>query len=201
MVLIIGLAGQAPSRRSRLSSNVRQQIASPWCSPALLGRQSPPNAKCLPCSAPWRFASTMVPFLSGLAALALAVQSQGASRATFVSTRSPAKPRLGACASSEWSHLGEAACSKFTPRLGCPQRGRISGRRRAWCSRAVSWRISASAVAAQGIACLAAALACTKHCCLTLRSSGTATGKALGPRGSHCHHPPRGPSAFPASAP
>ena len=30
---------------------------------------------------------------------------------------------------------------------------------------------------------------------------GTATGKALGPRGAHCHHSPRGPSAFPASAP
>ncbi len=30
---------------------------------------------------------------------------------------------------------------------------------------------------------------------------GTATGKALGPRGAHCHHSPRGPSTFPASAP
>jgi len=29
----------------------------------------------------------------------------------------------------------------------------------------------------------------------------TATGKALGPRASQCHHPSRGPSAFPASAP
>jgi len=29
----------------------------------------------------------------------------------------------------------------------------------------------------------------------------TAPGKALGPRGAHCHHSPRGPSAFPASAP
>ena len=36
---------------------------------------------------------------------------------------------------------------------------------------------------------------------LTLRSSGTATGKALGPRTGQCHHPARGPSAFPASAP
>jgi hypothetical protein len=25
----------------------------------------------------------------------------------------------------------------------------------------------------------------------------TSTGKALGPRGAHCHHSPRGPSAFP----
>ena len=30
---------------------------------------------------------------------------------------------------------------------------------------------------------------------------GTATGKALGPRTGQCHHPSRGPSAFPASAP
>ena len=30
---------------------------------------------------------------------------------------------------------------------------------------------------------------------------GTATGKALGPRAGQCHHPSRGPSAFPASAP
>ena len=30
---------------------------------------------------------------------------------------------------------------------------------------------------------------------------GTATGKALGPRTDQCHHPSRGPSAFPASAP
>ncbi len=29
----------------------------------------------------------------------------------------------------------------------------------------------------------------------------TATGKPLGPRASQCHHPSRGPSAFPASAP
>ena len=29
----------------------------------------------------------------------------------------------------------------------------------------------------------------------------TVTGKALGPRGARCHHPPRGPSAFPAPAP
>lgn len=29
----------------------------------------------------------------------------------------------------------------------------------------------------------------------------TCTGLALGPRGSHCHHPHRGPSAIPASAP
>ena len=29
----------------------------------------------------------------------------------------------------------------------------------------------------------------------------TATGKALGPRTGQCHHPSRGPSAFPASAP
>ena len=29
---------------------------------------------------------------------------------------------------------------------------------------------------------------------------GTATGKALGPRAGQCHHPSRGPSAFPASA-
>jgi len=28
----------------------------------------------------------------------------------------------------------------------------------------------------------------------------TATGKALGPRASQCHHPSRGPSALPASA-
>ena len=114
----------------------------------------------------------MAPLLSGLAALALTVQSQGASRATYVCTRSPAKPRVGACASSEWSRHGVAACSKFTPRFGCPQRWRIGVRWRAWCSRAVSWRFSASAVAAQVIACLATALACTKHCCLTLRSWG-----------------------------
>ena len=30
---------------------------------------------------------------------------------------------------------------------------------------------------------------------------GAATGKALGPRTGQCHHPLRGPSAFPASAP
>ena len=30
---------------------------------------------------------------------------------------------------------------------------------------------------------------------------GTATGKALGPRAVVVHHPSRGPSAFPASAP
>jgi hypothetical protein len=30
---------------------------------------------------------------------------------------------------------------------------------------------------------------------------GTATGKPLGPRSGQCHHPLRGPSAFPAAAP
>ncbi len=35
VVLIIGLAGQAPSRRQPLSSNVRQQVAALGCSPAL----------------------------------------------------------------------------------------------------------------------------------------------------------------------
>jgi len=29
----------------------------------------------------------------------------------------------------------------------------------------------------------------------------TSTGMALGPRSARCHHPPRGPSAIPASAP
>jgi hypothetical protein len=39
------------------------------------------------------------------------------------------------------------------------------------------------------------------QCALTLRWSGTSTGMALGPRGARCHHPPRGPSAIPVSAP
>jgi hypothetical protein len=38
-------------------------------------------------------------------------------------------------------------------------------------------------------------------CCLTLRSRGTSAGKPLGPRTAQCHHPLRGPSAFPATAP
>lgn len=36
---------------------------------------------------------------------------------------------------------------------------------------------------------------------LTLRRRRTSTGKALGPRGGVVHHPPCGPSVFPASAP
>jgi hypothetical protein len=28
----------------------------------------------------------------------------------------------------------------------------------------------------------------------------TSTGKSLGPRGAHCHHSPRGPSALPAGS-
>ena len=39
------------------------------------------------------------------------------------------------------------------------------------------------------------------QCCLTLRWSGTSTGMALGPRAVVVHHPSRGPSATPASAP
>ncbi len=37
--------------------------------------------------------------------------------------------------------------------------------------------------------------------CLTGHSSGTSTGMALGPRAVVVHHPSRGPSAIPASAP
>ncbi len=49
--------------------------------------------------------------------------------------------------------------------------------------------------------CHAAALPGTKTLLPNPSLVGTATGKALGPRGRRSYHRPRGPSAFPAPAP
>ena len=115
--------GTWPARRSGLSSASRAK-RHPGVGPSAqtlgsrlqrlgarqrsLRRQSPPNTKCPPCSVPWRSSSTVAPIPSGLAALPLAVQSPGASRASPVQARSPVALGCSACTSCcalKWSSL------------------------------------------------------------------------------------------------
>jgi hypothetical protein len=83
--------------------------------------------------------------------------------------------------------------------------------RSASIARSVSFRRSAASSRAEGhgrVCCssrpMVVALACLRPAGRAVRPNPslerTPTGKALGPRGGQCHHPPRGPSAFPAGA-
>ncbi len=177
MVHIIGLAAQAPTRGGRLSSNVRPR--------------------------------------SALAVRAIAVVPPGA-----LPNLGPRAPRRSAATANSdelclrsrplgWRVARTCACTRQPPLSACQ-----------WCLRPRKTVPSASAVQAQvvresGINSAAQALATTpskrwrqrQRCArhqgrgLTGRSRGTSAGKALGPRSARCHHAPRGPSAFPATAP
>jgi len=165
------------------------------------GRQSPPNTKCPSSSAPWQFSSTT--------GLSLWLAGQGACSFGSVSGRFAGGNVFTRCA---------AGCSprrwRISPRLrpvlaalhATPGRRACSGRGAPACNGrfgAGGGRSSHRSFSGR----------CSSHCLLGSTPGshrrllpnpslvGTATGKALGPRTGQCHHPSRGPSAFPASAP
>ncbi len=132
-----------------------------------------PNAKCPPSSSPWWFSPTT--------GLSLWLGGQGACRSGSVSGRFAGgnvftRPRVGDLSSVGSSALACNWCSRALPSI--PGRRAVAqarARLQAAASSAlvaVAPRIGASAIAAQVIACSAAALAPAKSCCLTLRSWG-----------------------------
>ena len=165
------------------------------------GRQSPPNTKCPSSSAPWQFSSTT--------GLSLWLAGQGACSFGSVSGRFAGGSVFTRCA---------AGCSlqrwRISPRLrpvlaalhASPSRRACSGRGASACNGrfgACGGRSSHRSFSARGSSCRSPGSSFGFHQGLLPNPSlvGTATGKALGPRTGQCHHPLRGPSAFPASAP
>ena len=165
------------------------------------GRQSPPNTKCPSSSAPWQFSSTT--------GLSLWLAGQGACNFGSVSGRFAGGSVFTRCA---------AGCSlqrwRISPRLrpvlaalhATPSRRASSGRGASACNGrfgAGGGRSSHRSFSARGSSFRSPGSSPGFHQGLLPNPSlvGTATGKALGPRTGQCHHPLRGPSAFPASAP
>jgi len=173
------------------------------CSPAPLGRRSPPNTEYLACLARWRFASATAQFRSAVAPKVLAHlrQSQGASRVTESSIRAPLAGRSSARAS------GLACARRSRPSPATPSRrpvARARARQRAMAGSVrllVARHTGASAVAVQVCVCRVAALPGTKRCCLTLRWSGRPPASQLGREALAVYHPPRGQAGLPAPAP
>jgi hypothetical protein len=137
------------------------------------GRQSPPNTECPSSSALWQFSSTTGSslWLAGQGAC-----SYGSASGRFAGGNVFTRPRVGGLSSVGSSVRVCNWCSRALPAI--PSR-RAAAQARARLQAAASSapvvvapRIGASAVAAQVIACSAAALAPAKGCCLTLRSWG-----------------------------
>ena len=199
--VIIRRAGQAPSRRQPLSSNVRQQLAAPWCSPALLGAAVA--------------AEHQMPSLLG--ALAVRVNDGAAS---FW----PCRPGAHRAVSGRFagnvclhSESGETQGRRLrVQRVVAPWRGRLQqvhAKVRLPATLAHRRALASMVLSGGQLALQRFSRRCSSHRLSGNRTGlhqtllpnpslvGTATGKALGPRGRRSYHRPRGPSAFPASAP
>jgi hypothetical protein len=103
------------------------------------------------------------------------------------------------CLSMLWlqSVRGAAATRKALPMFTAGDGGGVSGT----CSTSSRWRTSGQNCKAMPVCFALSHRLGSPRAVLPNRSlEWTATGKALGPRASQCHHPSRGPSAFPASA-
>ena len=104
------------------------------------------------------------------------------------------------CSSLRWfqSVPGAAATRKALPSFTAGDGGGLSS----VCSTSPSWRIGGQWRKPMPRCFALSPRLGSPRAVLPNRSlEWTATGKALGPRASQCHHPSRGPSAFPASAP
>ncbi len=185
MVLIIGLAGQAPYRRSRLSSNVRQHGQATMALATTAEVQMP-----------------LQPRLAGQSQQAKRRRSRftrgaSASRSSSQALAVPPCPALEPLLRSV-SSLGRLAAAV----RACAHRswgGTPSHQR--WLGFAPAARLRS---VPKPLGFLASPLACHR-CVLSVLPNPslepTRTGMALGPRASRSYHPSRGPSATPALAP
>ena len=202
MWYIIHPAGQAPHRRSRLSSIVRQKVAALGCSPAPLGgsRRRMPSAL-LPRRHGGSRQQRACPACFAVKAFAALARSQGASRVAVSSLGVPlaARSSVGAsglgCNSRSRALAAVAgrsaaaqACARRQPNAGSASSGCRSQRRR-FSPRRSSHRLPGGSCALH------------RGCCLTLRSSGRPPASRLGREALSVYHAPRGQAAFPASAP
>ena len=138
LTVIIRLAGQAPSRRQPLSSNVRQQVAALGCSPSPLGgsRRRIPNALLPRRSGSSRQQRARLSGLRGKALAAMA-QPQGASRVAMSSLglALAASPALALRSASATGAHGR--CPQFQVVGQLRKRGRVCKQRqvqRRWWS-------------------------------------------------------------------
>jgi hypothetical protein len=159
-------------------------------SPSPLRRQSLPSTKCRSCQRSW------------------SLGTDGAALLKLHGKRAKA-PVVGRCFAA--ANLCHSNLSRFRPvtwaawrRLFVP----AFGARGQGCKRSAGSSPSPEASSARGpshkpLGCQRSGAGSVRHqeCWLTLHSSGTSTGLALGPRTGQCHHPLRGPSAIPVPAP
>ena len=171
LAVIIRLAGQAPSRRQPLSSNVRQHTEAMRALASAAGRQSPPKTECLrPLSlAPvrtMRRGPAQAPQLArlrsggGLGAAATSLCFSNRCRKVSQLGRLPA----AGCAFGQrsWSGRKQHLLFQLPHRRACAQSSSQG--------RSISLRFRS---------------VLHEQCCLTLRSRRTSTGMALGPRAAH----------------
>ena len=104
------------------------------------------------------------------------------------------------CSSLRWfqSVPGAAATRKALPSFTAGDGGGLSS----VCSSSPRWRISSQKYKAMPVCLALSHRLGSPRAVLPNRSlEWTRTGLALGPRGAHCHHSPRGPSTIPPLAP
>ena len=191
LTVIIRLAGQAPFRLRPLSSNVRQHQGTPLVlanalAAAVAAKDQMQVAlvvRAEEAAAPWRRGqpsalASAAAFQVRLAPVGSLLAFQPALR--FCPSSAPgASSRRANLRSLWWSQAsGQVASRSHAPLAHQPSTA----------NPVQSWRVRA-------------AVAARREALPNPSLVGTATGKALGPRTGQCHHPSRGPSAFPASAP